>query len=346
MLAVRGLRVSFATRRGVVEAVRDVDLDLDPGEVLGVVGESGSGKSALVKTIMGVSRGYPSVRIEGSIMLRGRELVGIPDSQLRRVQGEQIAMIFQDPMSSLNPLMRVGPQVEEMLRVHTDMTRRERRQRALQVLSEAEISDVERRSRSYPHEFSGGMRQRVMIAMALACQPAIVIADEPTTALDVSTQANIITLLDRLRRQHHLTVIFVTHDLTLLARLADRVMVMYAGQCVESGPISEIYGRPCHPYTIALLGASPSARNPGERLVAIQGAPPLLTGLTEGCAFAPRCSHVQERCQHEMPQLEGRGWPSGHPVRCWLDEDEREMARQQAKLSFWSSGQHGERVNL
>ena len=177
----------------------------------------------------------------------------------------------------------------------------------LQVLSEAEIPDVERRSRCYPHEFSGGMRQRVMIAMALACQPAIVIADEPTTALDVTTQANIVALLDRLRRQHNSSVIFVTHDLSLLAQLADRVMVMYAGQCVESGRISDIYQRPCHPYTIAMLEASPSARKPGERLVAIEGAPPLLTELPEGCAFAPRCSYVKELCRHEMPQLEG-GW--------------------------------------
>jgi len=325
LLVVRDLVVTIATpRHGLIHAVRGIDLDLVPGEVLGIVGESGSGKTIVVKTIMGVTRAYPGVKITGSIRLLGRELVGIPDSELKRIQGRRISMIFQDPMSSLDPLMQVGQQVQEVLRAHGDMTKQEARQRVVQVLREVEIPDVERRRRWYPHQFSGGMRQRVMIAMALACEPAIVIADEPTTALDVTTQANILGLLDRLRRQHGSSVIFVTHDLDLLARLADRVMVMYAGQCVEVGGISDIYHRPGHPYKMALLGALPSSRAPGERLLAIEGAPPRLDRPPKGCAFAQRCPFVKEQCQSEVPPLEEK-YP-GHKVRCWLDSEEREVA--------------------
>jgi len=326
LLSIRGLSVTFATKHGPVRAVRGVDLDLRPHEVLGVVGESGSGKTVMVKAVMGVIRPRRDVEISGSVVLRGLELICLSDSQLRQVQGRQIALIFQDPMSALDPLMRVGSQVIETLQAHTDLSRREALARAARLLQEVEIPRARDRLLSYPHQLSGGMRQRVMIAMALACDPLVLIADEPTTALDVTTQASVLALLNRLRRERGSSIIFVTHDLAVLAQLADRVMVMYAGRCVEQGPIDKIYRKPRHPYTIALLASSPSLISPGARLRAIDGSPPAPEQVAPGCAFAPRCPFAFAKCNTEEPSLDFEANDLEHAVRCWLSAEERDAA--------------------
>jgi oligopeptide/dipeptide ABC transporter ATP-binding protein len=319
ILTVDDLRVSFTTEDGVVKAVDGVSFELAAGEVLAIVGESGCGKSVTAQTLTGLTRAT-NARITGSVNYRGREINGLTDNQLRDVRGEQIAMVFQDPMCALNPVYRVGDQITEMIRAHRDVSKKEANAKAVELLRSVGIPNPERRARLYPHEFSGGMRQRVMIAMALALEPDVLIADEPTTALDVTIQAQILQLIDRLNRERDLAVIIITHDLGVVAEIADRVLVMYAGQVVEDGTLDEIFYEPKHPYTWGLLGSLARLDQPRTaRLTQIPGAPPSLLSPPPGCRFAPRCSHVFDKCS-ELPPLEPRTGGS-HLDRCWLDAD-------------------------
>jgi peptide/nickel transport system ATP-binding protein/oligopeptide transport system ATP-binding protein len=321
ILSVQDLRVSFATEDGVVQAVGGVSFDLAEGEILAIVGESGCGKSVTAQTLTGLTRAT-NARITGSINYRGRELNGLDNDELCDVRGEQIAMVFQDPMCALNPVYRVGDQITEMIRAHRDISKREARDRAIELLASVGIPNPERRVKDYPHEFSGGMRQRVMIAMALALEPDVLIADEPTTALDVTIQAQILQLLERLNRERGLAVILITHDLGVVAEVADRVLVMYAGQVVEDATLDEIFYAPKHPYTWGLLGSLARLDQPRtERLTQIPGAPPSLLAPPSGCRFAPRCSHVFGHCA-EPPPLEARTG-GVHLDRCWLDAAEK-----------------------
>jgi oligopeptide/dipeptide ABC transporter ATP-binding protein len=327
ILRVDDLKVGFATEDGVVEAVGGVSFELQPGEVLAVVGESGSGKSVTAQTITGLTRA-PNAKITGSVSYRGRELIGLDDDQLRDIRGEQIAMVFQDPMSSLNPVYRVGDQISEMIRAHRDLSKREASDRAIELLRSVGIPNPERRVRHYPHEFSGGMRQRVMIAMALALEPEVLIADEPTTALDVTVQAQILRLLDQLNRDRDLAVILITHDLGVVAEVADRVLVMYAGQIVEDATLDEIFYDPQHPYTWGLLGSLMRLdQSRTARLAQIPGQPPSLLAPPSGCRFAPRCPHEFDKC-HELPALQPRVG-GNHLDRCWLDPEDKKSRRAQ-----------------
>jgi oligopeptide/dipeptide ABC transporter ATP-binding protein len=327
ILKVDDLKVSFATEDGVVQAVGGVSFELQAGEVLAIVGESGSGKSVTAQTITGLTRA-PNARITGSVTYQGRELNGLDDGKLRDVRGEQIAMVFQDPMSSLNPVYRVGDQISEMIRAHRDVSKREASERVVELLRSVGIPNPERRARHYPHEFSGGMRQRVMIAMALALEPEVLIADEPTTALDVTVQAQILRLIDQLNRDRDLAVILITHDLGVVAEVADRVLVMYAGQIVEDATLDEIFYDPQHPYTWGLLGSLMRLdQTRGARLAQIPGQPPSLLSPPSGCRFAPRCPHAFDKC-HELPPLEARVGGS-HLDRCWLDPEEKKSRRAQ-----------------
>jgi peptide/nickel transport system ATP-binding protein/oligopeptide transport system ATP-binding protein len=327
ILKVDDLNVSFATEDGVVEAVGGVSFELKAGEVLAIVGESGSGKSVTAQTITGLTRA-PNARITGSVTYRGQELNGLDDGKLRDVRGEQIAMVFQDPMSSLNPVYRVGDQITEMIRAHRDVSKREASKRAVELLASVGIPNPDRRVRHYPHEFSGGMRQRVMIAMALALDPEVLIADEPTTALDVTVQAQILRLIDQLNRDRDLAVILITHDLGVVAEVADRVLVMYAGQIVEDATLDEIFYDPQHPYTWGLLGSLMRLdQTRGARLAQIPGQPPSLLAPPSGCRFAPRCPHEFDKC-HELPTLEARVG-GNHLDRCWLDPEDKKDRRAQ-----------------
>jgi len=327
ILKVDDLKVSFATEDGVVQAVGGVSFELRAGEVLAIVGESGSGKSVTAQTITGLTRA-PNARITGSVSYRGRELNGLEDDKLRDVRGEQIAMVFQDPMSSLNPVYRVGDQITEMIRAHRDVSKREAADQAVELLRSVGIPNPERRVRHYPHEFSGGMRQRVMIAMALALEPDVLIADEPTTALDVTVQAQILRLLDQLNRERDLAIILITHDLGVVAEIADRVLVMYAGQIVENATLDETFYDPQHPYTWGLLGSLMRLdQTRGTRLAQIPGQPPSLLAPPQGCRFAPRCPHRFDKCD-ELPTLEARVGGS-HLDRCWLDPEEKKSLRAQ-----------------
>jgi oligopeptide/dipeptide ABC transporter ATP-binding protein len=325
LLRVDDLRVGFATEDGVVQAVDGVSFDLAAGEVLAIVGESGCGKSVTAQTLTGLTRA-PNSRITGSVSYRDRELNGLDDDQLRDVRGEEIAMVFQDPMSSLNPVYRVGDQITEMIHAHRDVSKAQARDHAVELLRSVGIPNPERRMRSYPHEFSGGMRQRVMIAMALSLEPKILIADEPTTALDVTVQAQILRLIDQLNRDRDLAVILITHDLGVVAEIADRVVVMYAGQIVEDATLDEIFYDPQHPYTWGLLGSLTRLDQPRSgRLSQINGQPPSLLDPPSGCRFAPRCPHVFDKCS-ELPPLEPRAG-GAHLDRCWLDPLEKKAAR-------------------
>jgi oligopeptide/dipeptide ABC transporter ATP-binding protein len=325
LLRVDDLRVSFATEDGVVQAVDGVSFELAAGEILAIVGESGCGKSVTAQTLTGLTRA-PNARITGSVSYRGRELNGLDDDELRDVRGEEIAMVFQDPMCSLNPVYRIGDQITEMIHAHRDVSKDEASSRAVDLLRSVGIPNPERRMRSYPHEFSGGMRQRVMIAMALSLEPKVLIADEPTTALDVTVQAQILRLIDQLNRDRDLAVILITHDLGVVAEVADRVVVMYAGQIVEDATLDEIFYDPQHPYTWGLLGSLTRLDQPRiGRLPQITGQPPSLLDPPSGCRFAPRCRHVFEKCD-ELPPLEPRAGGT-HLDRCWLDPLEKKAAR-------------------
>jgi oligopeptide/dipeptide ABC transporter ATP-binding protein len=315
LLDVQGLSVRL-THEAAANLVDDVSFSLRAGEVLCIVGESGCGKTVTARSIIGLNRNDPRFALSGRIDLDGVDLLALGEPQMRAVRGARIAMIFQDPMSSLNPLHRIGAQVGEALRAHTDLGRRAVRARTIDLLAQVGIPNPESRVDDYPHQFSGGMRQRAMIALALACNPSVLIADEPTTALDVTTQQQILLLIDRLRRQHGMAVVLITHDLGVVAGIADRVMVMYAGQCVEAGPVREVFHAPQHPYTAGLLASIPAAnRARSERLPSIRGAPPVLSeGRPEGCAFRPRCDHAFDACG-VPPVLAG----DDHLHRCWLD---------------------------
>jgi peptide/nickel transport system ATP-binding protein/oligopeptide transport system ATP-binding protein len=328
LLEVEDLRVSFTTEEGVVHAVDGVSLRADPGEVVAVVGESGCGKSVTAMTVMGLTRS-PNARFAGSVLLRGRELLSASEEELRRVRGAEVAMVFQDPMSSLDPVYRVGDQIVEQIQAHERVSRRAARERAIALMDRVGIPRARERARAYPHEFSGGMRQRVMIAMALSCSPSLLIADEPTTALDVTIQAQILQEIDRLRRDTNAGVILVTHDLGVVADIADRIAVMYAGRIVEEGTLDELFYDPQHPYTWGLLGSITRVdRDRPARLPAIPGQPPSLLDPPRGCHFRPRCPHEFERCS-EVPGLEQRlGEATGHQDRCWLPPQDKRSKRQ------------------
>jgi peptide/nickel transport system ATP-binding protein len=325
LLTVRHLRVGFATEDGVVRAVDDVSFGLAEGEVLAIVGESGSGKSVTAQTLLGLTRA-PNAVIAGSVSFRDRDLTGLSDEEWQTIRGEHVAMVFQDPMTSLNPVYRVGEQIVEMIRAHRDVSRAEAQTRAIELLRSVGIPNPESRIRDYPHEFSGGMRQRVMIAMALSLEPEILIADEPTTALDVTIQAQILRLIDALNTERDLAVLLITHDLGVVAEVADRVLVMYAGQVVEDATVEEIFYDPQHPYTWGLFGSlAPLDQPPHTRLPQIAGSPPSLLDTPSGCRFAPRCPHAFGQCAEPPPLTEGAG--GGHLDRCWLDLSDKRALR-------------------
>jgi peptide/nickel transport system ATP-binding protein len=317
LLDVRGLRVEFPTRRGKLVAIDDISFHIDPGEVLGVVGESGAGKSLTGTAIIGLLE--PPGRVAGGeILLDGRRIDNLGYEQMRRIRGKEIGAIFQDPLTSLNPLYTIGRQLIETIETHTDLTTSQARERAIQLLQDVGIPAAERRIDHYPHQFSGGMRQRVVIALALCANPRLIIADEPTTALDVSIQAQIITLLKRLCREHGTAVMLVTHDMGVIAETADRVAVMYAGRIAEIGPVREVIQQPKHPYTVGLMGSIPKITRREERLAQIDGAMPRLNAIPVGCAFNPRCPRVFDRCHVERPDLIA---VDRSRVACWLYDD-------------------------
>jgi peptide/nickel transport system ATP-binding protein/oligopeptide transport system ATP-binding protein len=336
LLEVDDLRVSFATEDGVVRAVDGVSFTVDRGEVVAIVGESGSGKSVTAMTLMGLTRG-PNARFEGRATFDGEDLITAPERELRKVRGAGIAMVFQDPMSSLDPVYRIGTQIVEQIRVHDrDISRAQAFDRAIELMERVGIPRAAERIRSYPHEFSGGMRQRVMIAMALSNNPKLLIADEPTTALDVTIQAQILDELRQLRQQRDAGIILVTHDLGVVADIADRVVVMYAGRVVEQGTLDEIFYDPQHPYTWGLLGSITRVdRDRSERLPAIPGMPPSLLAPPEGCHFRPRCPFAFEPCTR-VPDLISRVPDAPeHLDRCWLElERKREVRRVDGQIGL------------
>mgnify|MGYP001097323554 CR=1 FL=1 len=318
LLDVDDLHVSFRTEEGVVRAVDGVAFHVDAGEVVALVGESGSGKSATALTLMGLTRG-PHAAISGRATFAGVELVGAAEAQLRRLRGRDLAIVLQDPMTALNPVLRIGDQIVEQIRAHERCSTAAARDRAAALLERVGIARARERLRAYPHECSGGMRQRVAIAMALACGPRLLIADEPTTALDVTTQAQILAQLDALRRETGAGVLLVTHDLGVVAQLADRVAVMYAGRIVEHGTVADVFADPQHPYTWGLLGSLPRVDRPRPaRLPAIPGQPPSPLAAPTGCRFRERCPHAHDRCR-QPPDLRERAGAPGHADRCVLD---------------------------
>jgi oligopeptide/dipeptide ABC transporter ATP-binding protein len=327
LLEVKGLKVRFTTEDGVVRAVDGVDFELDRGSVFGIVGESGSGKSVTAMTILGLTRDK-NTTFEGEVVYKGQNLLAQPESRLRDVRGNEIAMIFQDPMTSLNPVYKVGDQIMEAITTHEDVSKKVARRRAVELLRQVGIPNAETRVDDYPHQFSGGMRQRAMIAMALSCNPDVLIADEPTTALDVTIQAQILELIDRLKDDFDSAVILITHDLGVVAEVADEIVVMYAGRVVERGGKRPIFYDPQHPYTWGLLGSIPRLDRPKpEKLHSISGMPPSLINLPRGCKFRPRCPHAFERCQEE-PALEQHVDERGHLDRCWLTIDDKRRLRE------------------
>ena len=318
ILEVEDLEVKFFTRRGVVHAVRDVTFTICRGEVLGLVGESGSGKSVTSQAVMGLTE-LPGRITGGDVRWKGTSLLRGPKAadEMRRVRGNEIAMIFQDPMTSLNPLFTIGSQLREVTRRHLGMNKKESTERALDLLDLVGISNPRRRLDQYPGEFSGGMRQRVLIAMALSCEPELLIADEPTTALDVTIQAQILELLAELKDELGLSILLITHDLGVVAGMCDRVAVMYGGRLAEVGPADDLYGNPAHPYSCGLLRSTPRLDDKQERLISIEGAPPDLVAPPTGCPFAPRCVSATDQCRDELPELvtieEGRSVACWHP---------------------------------
>ena len=319
VLEVIDLHVEIASRRGVVRAVDGVSLEVPAGQAVGVVGESGSGKSMTLRAILGVLPQEAKITA-GQVLLDGQDLTHLSNTQLNRVRGPKIAMIFQEPMSALNPVMRVGAQIAEGPQIHLGMNRAQAGERALELMRRVGIPDPERRYRAYPHEFSGGMRQRVMIAIALSCEPSVVLCDEPTTALDVTIQDQILRLLTRLCRESGTSLVFVTHDLPVVAQVCDELAVMYAGQIVERGTVREVLTRPSHPYTLGLVRSAPDVDHPRSSLVAIPGSPPSLISPPPGCRFHPRCSIAEQDCQTTMPPLKpigaGRATACLHYERC------------------------------
>jgi peptide/nickel transport system ATP-binding protein len=321
LLEVNDLRTHFKTDDGIVKAVDGVSFSVEKGKTLGIVGESGSGKSVSCLTIMGLNPKRSAI-ISGEALFKGENLLTAPPKRLRDIRGNDIAMIFQDPMTSLNPVHTIGRQLVEAIMLHRDVTKKQGRARALELLKAVGIPRPERRIDDYPHQFSGGMRQRVMIAMALINDPDLLIADEPTTALDVTTQAQILALMKRLQQEFDSAIIMITHDLGVVAEIADDVLVMYAANVVERGPVRQIFNGPQHPYTWGLLGSLPRLdADPNHRLVQIPGQPPSLLRPPSGCRFHPRCPYVMDVCRTRFPELAAVPDEPEHLQRCWLDED-------------------------
>ncbi len=329
LLQIRDLSVAFRTERGLVRAVEGVSLDVEAGRVLGLVGESGSGKTQTLLSILGLILD-PNAVLSGSVRLDGEELVGMPHRRLRRIRGARAAMIFQDPMTALTPVHTVGWQIVEQIRAHSSLSKRAARDKAVALLAECGIPDPARVVERYPHELSGGMRQRVVIAMAVSCEPRLIVADEPTTALDVTVQAQILALLDRLRRDHGTGIVFVTHDLGVVSEIADTVAVMYAGRIVESGPVQALFAAPRHPYTHGLFNSIPPLRGPRPaRLTGIPGLPPSRGAPEAGCAFAPRCAYAFAPCAARPPLVpEG-----GSRVACFLPRETKQGFRRAGEIA-------------
>ncbi len=323
ILRVSGLETQFRTREGTVHAVNGVSFNLNEGETLGVVGESGCGKSVSMMSIMRLIPNPPGKVVAGEAYFHDKDLLKLSDDEIRKIRGSKMSMVFQDPMTSFNPVLTIGDQVSEPWRIHTGASKEEAWERAIKYLELVGIPNAKERMKSYPHEFSGGMRQRVMIAMGLICEPEVLIADEPTTALDVTIQAQIVELVKRLRDELNMAIIWITHDLGIIAGLADRVNVMYGGYIVESAPVKDLYKHPQHPYTIGLLGSLPRMdEDAGRRLTSIEGLPPVLYKKPDFCPFKDRCPFAIEKCAHENPmlrQVEG----DGHQAACWVNTKTR-----------------------
>jgi len=327
LIEVKGLKVQFATEDGIVHAVDGVDFELSRGQVLGIVGESGSGKSVTAMTLLGLTRDR-NTRFEGEVLYKGRNVLAMNEDELQEVRGNEMSMIFQDPMTSLNPVYTVGKQISEAIRVHERADKNQAKRRAIDLLKQVGIPNADSRVDNYPHEFSGGMRQRAMIAMALACNPDVLIADEPTTALDVTIQAQIIELIDRLKDEFNSAVILITHDLGVVADVANEILVMYAGRVVERADTRSLFYDPQMPYTWGLLGSIPRLDRPKqERLHSIEGTPPSLIRTPTGCKFRPRCPHAFDKCMQE-PALENRVETPGHLDRCWLSVSDKRSLRE------------------
>jgi len=320
LLEVRDLSVHFSTPDGVVKAVDGVSFSVERGETLGVVGESGSGKSVTFLTIMGLIN-MATADVSGEVIFEGQDLLKIEQDELRKIRGDDVSMVFQDPMTSLHPLYRVGDQIAEAVLVHRDVSKAEAADIAVEILDRVGIPKPNERARSYPHEYSGGMRQRAMIAMALVLNPSLLIADEPTTALDVTVQAQILGLIDRMKDEFNIGVVLITHDLGVVADVAQTVQVMYGGRIVEKGTRDQIFSEPLHPYAWGLLESIPTVSQIHERLVPIEGSPPSLIKVPPGCAFHPRCPHRFDPCDKDVPELKDRG--GGHPDACHLKIEDK-----------------------
>ncbi|HWU05506.1 MAG TPA: ABC transporter ATP-binding protein [Streptomyces sp.] len=330
LLEVRDLHVEFHTRDGVAKAVNGVNYSVSAGETLAVLGESGSGKSVTAQAIMGILDMPPGRIPKGEIFFRGQDMLKMSGEERRQIRGQKIAMIFQDALSSLNPVLSVGYQLGEMFRVHQGLSKKEAKAKAIALMDRVRIPAAKERVNDYPHQFSGGMRQRIMIAMALALEPDLIIADEPTTALDVTVQAQVMDLLAELQRDFNMGLILITHDLGVVADVADKIAVMYAGRIVETAPVHEIYKRPAHPYTKGLLESIPRLDQKGQELYAIKGLPPNLLNVPSGCAFNPRCTRARDICRTDIPPL--------FPV---TEQDGTELAGRGSACHFWKETIHG-----
>ncbi|MEU6867225.1 ABC transporter ATP-binding protein [Streptomyces sp. NPDC046876] len=330
LLEVRDLHVEFHTRDGVAKAVNGVSYSVNAGETLAVLGESGSGKSVTAQAIMGILDMPPGKIPSGEILFQGTDLLKLPAEEYRKIRGSKIAMIFQDALSSLNPVHTVGAQLGEMFRVHRGMSKKDSLAKAVELMDRVKIPAAKARVGDYPHQFSGGMRQRIMIAMAMALEPDLIIADEPTTALDVTVQAQVMDLLAELQREMNMGLILITHDLGVVADVADKIAVMYGGRIVETAPVHEIYKRPAHPYTRGLLDSIPRLDQKGQELYAIKGLPPNLLNIPSGCAFNPRCPKAQDICRTEVPAL--------HRV---TEQDGTELPGRGSACHFWKEQLHG-----
>ena len=337
LLEVTDLQTRFRTDDGIVKAVSGVSFSLDKGRTLGVVGESGSGKSVTFLTVMGLVD-MRHAQVEGSVRFDGKEILGASSSQLQKIRGRRIGMIFQDPMTSLNPVKKIGWQLEEAVLLHNDVTHDEARRRSVEILQEVEIPRADTRIDDYPHQFSGGMRQRVMIAMALINKPEVLIADEPTTALDVTTQAQILRLMRKLQEEHEMAIVMITHDLGVVAELSDDVLVMYGGRVVEQAKVDNLFAKPEMPYTWGLLGSLPRLNVTSERLEQIPGQPPSLLHPPKGCSFNPRCAYVFDRCRQELPELSAGAVGDEHRFRCHLPDEERARIWEAKKAALAAEG--------
>ncbi|WP_019121876.1 ABC transporter ATP-binding protein [Brevibacillus massiliensis] len=326
ILEVRGLKTHFFTDAGVVRSVDGVDFTIKQGEILGIVGESGCGKSVTSLSIMRLIPSPPGKTVGGEIMFQGKNLLAVSEKEMRSIRGNEIAMIFQEPMTSLNPAFRIGAQICEAIQLHLGIGRSQARQRAVELLREVGIPRPEQLIFEYPHQLSGGMRQRVMIAMAMACRPKLLIADEPTTALDVTIQAQILTLMRRIRDEAGTSIMLITHDLGVVAETCDRVVVMYAGKVIEEADVKTLFKNPKHPYTQGLLQSVPKLKGPRERLYSIPGSIPVPHAMPKGCKFAPRCPLAGQACWESEPELLGVDERTLHHVRCWLHHDSRSAA--------------------